>query len=65
MPSLDSRLNELLAVGGRLFVIVGESPVMEALLISRVSENDWQQESLFETELPPLLGVEVRSAFEF
>ena len=65
MPSMDSSLNELLTVGGRLFVIVGESPVMEARLIRRVSEAEWQEESLFETELPPLVGVEVKSEFEF
>lgn len=50
---------------GRLFVIVGQSPIMEALLITRVSEEEWTEESLFDTDLPPLLNAEKPSAFEF
>lgn len=44
-----------LKVGGRLFVVVGEAPVMEACLITRTGEGSWRTESLFETVLPPLL----------
>ena len=43
-----------LSLGGRLFVVVGQPPVMEALLITRVGEQEWVRESLFDTELPPL-----------
>jgi protein-L-isoaspartate(D-aspartate) O-methyltransferase len=43
-----------LRVGGRLFVIRGESPALEALLITRLSERDFRTESLFETDLPYL-----------
>lgn len=57
LPVLPAGFRESLAVGGRLFVIVGESPVMEALLITRISENDWAQESLFEIDLPPLVNA--------
>lgn len=56
-PLLPAEFQKSLAIGGRLFVIVGESPVMEALLITRMGENDWAQESLFETELPPLINA--------
>ena len=65
MPNMEPSLNELLAVGGRLFVILGESPVMDARLITRSSDSSWQEESLFETDLPALLGVEIKSAFKF
>lgn len=44
-----------LAVGGRLFVIVGEVPTMDATLITRLGENEWQTHKLFETVTPPLL----------
>jgi protein-L-isoaspartate(D-aspartate) O-methyltransferase len=54
-----------LAPGGRLFVIVGASPVMEALLITRAGDHAWSTDSLFETELPPLIGLEPRPRFEF
>ena len=44
-----------LAVGGRLFLVRGESPVMEAVLITRVGATAFREESLFETDLPYLM----------
>ena len=38
-------------------VIVGDSPVMQALLITRVGEDEWTRETLFETDLPALLNA--------
>lgn len=43
-----------LAPGGRLFVVVGEEPVMEALLVTRVTDQDFRRQSLFETSVPAL-----------
>jgi protein-L-isoaspartate(D-aspartate) O-methyltransferase len=57
LPVLDERFQNNLAVGGRLFVVVGQEPAMEALLITRTGETQWATESLFETVLPPLVGV--------
>ncbi|GAB4291894.1 MAG: protein-L-isoaspartate O-methyltransferase [Thiohalomonadaceae bacterium] len=54
LPELPPELPQELNIGGRLFVVVGETPAMEALLITRLGENEWIRESLFETELPPL-----------
>ncbi len=54
LNQVPDNLRQALKVGGRLFVIVGESPVMEALLITRVSESEWSSQSLFETDLPRL-----------
>lgn len=53
---MPARAREALRVGGRLFVIVGQPPVMEALLITRVSDDEWTTRSLFETNLPRLAG---------
>ena len=56
LPS-EAPLEELeaqLAEGGRLFVVVGEDPVMEALLITRTGERELRRETLFETSLQPL-----------
>lgn len=47
-------LQEQLAPGGRLFAVVGEEPVMEALLVSRVTATDFRRQSLFETGVPAL-----------
>ncbi len=56
LARVPDNLRQALTLGGRLFVIVGQSPVMEALLITRVSESEWTTQSLFETDLPRLGG---------
>lgn len=57
LPVYDPRFQNWLAIGGRLFVVVGEAPVMEARLIRRVSEDAWTTESLFETVIDPLVDA--------
>ena len=54
-----------LSLGGRLFIVVGQPPVMEALLITRIGEREWLQESLFDTDLAPLRNAEPAKAFVF
>ncbi len=55
----DPRFVEALAPGGRLFVVVGAGPAMDARIVTRSGGNDWRSESLFETALAPLVnGVE-------
>src|ERR1700733_1631173 len=49
LPVYDERWQRQLEIGGRLFVIVGEGPIMEARLVRRLSEDTWTSESLFET----------------
>ena len=56
LARVPDNLRQALTIGGRLFVIVGRSPVMEALLITRVGESEWTTQSLFETDLPRLDG---------
>ncbi|MDH5408874.1 MAG: protein-L-isoaspartate O-methyltransferase [Gammaproteobacteria bacterium] len=53
-PILPDTFKNALTIGGRLFAVVGDSPNMEALLITRVGEFDWMTESLFELDLAPL-----------
>jgi protein-L-isoaspartate(D-aspartate) O-methyltransferase len=65
LPALDDTLSLQLKVGGRLFVVVGEPPVMEGLLIARVSDREWSRESLFDTQLAPLRGLPSRQKFVF
>ena len=54
LQSIPQNLKLALKTGGRMFVIVGRSPVMEALLITRVGASEWTRRSLFETDLPRL-----------
>ena len=51
--------------GGRMFVIRGESPAMEATLMTRQDVTEWTVESLFETDLPPLENSAKEAEFEF
>lgn len=57
LPQLHEGFHHSLTVGGRLFVVVGEPPVMEALLITRYGESQWAAESLFETQIPALVNA--------
>jgi protein-L-isoaspartate(D-aspartate) O-methyltransferase len=57
LPVLQQQFHNNLAIGGRLFVISGELPIMEACLITRVNEHNWSRESLLETCIPPLLNA--------
>jgi len=65
LPLFSSCFQEQLKVGGRLFMIVGQAPAMEALLITRLGEREWSRESLFETDIPPLVNALKPSAFVF
>lgn len=51
--------------GGRLFIVTGEEPAMEARLLTRLGVSDWSEESLFETDLPRLINSEPPPVFEF
>ena len=51
--------------GGRMFVVRGSSPAMEAMLLRRINVTDWTQESLFETDLPRLVNAEPPEEFRF
>jgi protein-L-isoaspartate(D-aspartate) O-methyltransferase len=63
LPMLDENFQNSLAVGGRLFVVVGQEPAMEALLITRNSDTQWATDCLFETVLLSLVGVEQPKRF--
>ncbi|MBD3669293.1 MAG: protein-L-isoaspartate O-methyltransferase [Gammaproteobacteria bacterium] len=63
MPVLPERYRQSLAVGGRLFVIVGDSPAMEAHVITRLGQDEFTDEVLFETDLPPLENAEQPERF--
>lgn len=61
LPLLEGQL----AVGGRLFCILGSAPVMEAVLIERVGQRDFRREGLFETSVPPLANAAEPEGFTF
>jgi protein-L-isoaspartate(D-aspartate) O-methyltransferase len=65
LPLYDERFQKALRIGGRLFVVVGQAPVMEAWKVTRIGEREWQREGLFETVIDPLLNAPRPSAFVF
>lgn len=65
VPSVPDLFRGWLNPGGRMFIVTGQSPAMEARLLTRVSVSDWQEESLFETDLPRLVNAEPPPAFTF
>jgi protein-L-isoaspartate(D-aspartate) O-methyltransferase len=48
-----------------LFVVSGDSPAMEAQLLTRLDVTEWRGESLFETDLPRLVNAESPPKFVF
>lgn len=54
LPMTPVALKRNLKIGGRLFVVVGEGPAMHGNVITRLSENDFEEVTLFETNIAPL-----------
>ncbi|HET9474489.1 MAG TPA: protein-L-isoaspartate O-methyltransferase [Steroidobacteraceae bacterium] len=65
LPLYDDRFARALAVGGRLFVVVGASLPQEALLVTRTAEQTWSSEGLFETAIDPLEHAAWPERFQF
>tara|TARA_B100000945_G_C20104769_1_gene467508 strand:- start:8 stop:664 length:657 start_codon:yes stop_codon:yes gene_type:complete len=64
-PSRQRIIEKSLAIGGRMFTIVGSGDVMEAQLVQRISESNWHLENLFETSTEILKGSELQPVFQF
>jgi protein-L-isoaspartate(D-aspartate) O-methyltransferase len=65
LPAPERRLERALVSGGRMFVVIGVAPVMEAHLVTRTGEESWLSEPLFETRIEPLLLPAAPSRFRF
>ena len=69
VDAIPSRFVQWLRPGGRMFVVRGRVPAMEAVLLHAAPDggdvNGSRIESLFETDLPYLLGAAPTPAFVF
>jgi protein-L-isoaspartate(D-aspartate) O-methyltransferase len=65
LPLYDERFARALAVGGRLFVVVGNSLPQEALLVTRTGTEKWDSVALFETAIDPLDHAPRPERFQF
>lgn len=54
---VPDRLKTRLSTMGRLIVTIGreKDPIMEAVVIRRIDDEDWLQQSIFDTHIPNLI----------
>ena len=57
LPILPEVFQRNLNVGGRLFAIIGDSPAMDVIMITRISDNEWSHKVLLETDIPALINA--------
>jgi len=62
---LPENFKKQLKVGGRIAAVVGEAPVMECVIVTRVAENAFDTVKIFETNIKPLLSAPTPSHFAF
>lgn len=60
LTEVSQAYREKLALGGRMVAFVGEAPAISAILITRISDEEWVEESLFETLVAPLHSQQSR-----
>lgn len=67
VPSLAklAYFEQQLALGGRLFCVVGQGATMQAMLIKRTTDGEFARTVLFETYLRPLVMPEEEAARAF
>ncbi|PKO37303.1 MAG: protein-L-isoaspartate O-methyltransferase [Betaproteobacteria bacterium HGW-Betaproteobacteria-6] len=65
VPAVPDALLKQLRIGGRLAVVVGEAPVMEAQLITCTADGIYNTVNLFETVIPALDGFAAKDSFSF
>lgn len=64
-PILPQAFLDRLAPGGRLFAVVGDPPVMKAVLVRQPVSGAFQHAELFETMVKPLVNAAQPPRFRF
>ncbi len=65
VPEIPSALLDQLRPGGRLIAVVGQLPIMQAVLVTRRGERDFASTVLFDTVAPRLSGFDEPTRFRF
>ncbi|HSH96942.1 MAG: protein-L-isoaspartate O-methyltransferase [Methylophilaceae bacterium] len=65
LPVSPAQAQLSLTIGGRMFVVVGDLPAMQAIMIRRISEDGFKRDVLFETALPILSNALQPDRFSF
>lgn len=64
-PLLPQAFLDRLSVGGRLFAVLGDSPMMKAVIVRQPLAGSFQHVELFETMLRPLVNAAQPPRFRF
>ncbi|HEX7370242.1 MAG TPA: protein-L-isoaspartate O-methyltransferase [Rhodanobacteraceae bacterium] len=64
VATLPKVFGEWLKPSGRLFVVRGVEPAMQAVLLQRAPDGGWIEERLFETDVPYLAGAAPSRTFQ-
>ncbi len=64
-PVEPAGVRQQLAIGGAMFIVLGQAPAMHATLVQRVSATGFRQDVLFETCIPALVNAPQMNQFEF
>ena len=65
LPVLPDAFLQQIKVGGRILAVIGELPVMSALVVTRVSDVGYNTVKVFETNVKPLRNAVQPSHFKF
>lgn len=65
LPALPDAFLKQIKIGGRIFAIVGQLPIMTAQIVTRVSDTAYNTVNLFETSVKPLRNAVAPSPFHF
>ena len=57
VAKVNDELKQQLRVGGRLVAIVGKSPIMHAIVIEKIADNEYKEIQLFETDVNMLSSL--------
>jgi protein-L-isoaspartate(D-aspartate) O-methyltransferase len=64
-PALPEAFVARLNPGGRLIAVVGDAPVMKAVLVEQAGPGEVRRTELFETQLKPLVNALAPARFRF
>jgi protein-L-isoaspartate(D-aspartate) O-methyltransferase len=65
LPELPKQYLQTLTLDGRLFAILGEQPIMTATIFHHQTKHFWAKQTLFETEIPIMIGSDKKDKFTF
>ena len=65
LPKLPESYKNILNLKGRIFVIIGQAPLMYATLINHPTQEIWQETVLYETVVPMMEHASALKEFDF